>query len=88
MRVVPPPISLIKNKNYDKWDKYCVKIKLRRYATSAKSDLQEFKMALFDNANPEELFLFIGDFKITLKVSVTLAAGAKIQYLCTLIRGK
>ena len=31
VHVDPPPIPLIKCKNYEKLDKYCVKIKLCRY---------------------------------------------------------
>ena len=53
------PTLLIKSKNNEKLDKDCVKIKLCRYPTSAKSDLYELKMALFDNGEPEELLLFI-----------------------------
>ena len=45
-------------------------------------------MALFDNGDPEEFFLFIRNFKMTPETSVTLAAGANIQYLCTLVRGE
>ena len=81
----PSPHPLIKsNKN----DKYCVEIKLRRYPTSQKLDPYEFKMVLFDNGDPEELFLFIRNFNNTLKASGTLLDGAKIQYLCTLLCGE
>ena len=52
------------------------------------SDLYEFKMSLFDNGDPEELSLSISNFQITLEASEMLAAGAKIQYLCTLVQGK
>ena len=45
-------------------------------------------MALFDNVNPEEILLFVWDFKMTLEASGTLAASAKIQYLHTLVHGK
>ena len=41
-------------------------------------------MASFDNGKTEEFLLFIHNFNMTLKVSVTLKAGAKI----TLVRGK
>ena len=40
-------------------DKYFVKIKLCRDLTSEKSDLYEFKMALFNNGKPEEFLLYI-----------------------------
>ena len=49
----PPPIPLIKETHDGKSDKYFVKLKLRRYPTSSRSDLYEFKMSLFDNGNPE-----------------------------------
>ena len=48
------PNYTYKSNNYDKLDKYFVKIKLRRYPTSEKSDLYEFKMALFHNGDPED----------------------------------
>ena len=57
--VKPPPIPPIKRNNYDKSDKYFVKLKLSRDPTSAMLDLYEFKMDLFDNDDPEELFLFV-----------------------------
>ena len=69
VHVDPPQITLIKSKKDDKSDKYFIKVKLRRYPTSEKSDLYEFKMALSDNSKPEEFLLFIWDFKITLKAS-------------------
>ena len=51
--VEPPPIPLIKSKNNDKSDKYFVKLTLCRDPTSYKSDICDFKMALFDNGKPE-----------------------------------
>ena len=51
-------------------------------------DLYEFKMALFENGDPEEFLLIVGNFQISLKASGTLASGANIQYLGTLVRGK
>ena len=45
-------------------------------------------MDLFDNGDPEAIFLFVWNFQMTLEESVTLAAGAKIRYLHTLVRGK
>ena len=38
----PLPISLIKDNNDAKLDKYCVEIKLHRDPTSEKSDIYEF----------------------------------------------
>ena len=66
-----------------KAEKYCVKIKLRRNPTSEKSDLYEFKMALFDNDEPEEFLLFVQNFKIILESSGTIASSENIQYFCT-----
>ena len=54
---------------------------------SSKSDLYEFKMALFDNVDPEEFFLFIRNFNITLKVSGALVVSTKIQYLHKMVCG-
>ena len=59
MHVKPPPIPLIKNNYDEKLDKYCVKIKLLRDPTSEKSDINDFKMDLFDNFDPEGLLLFV-----------------------------
>ena len=47
------PDSVNESKSNAELDKYCVKIKLRRYPKSEKSGLYEFKMALFDNGNPD-----------------------------------
>ena len=84
----PPPITLIEIKNNAKLDKYFVDIKLCRYPTTEKSDFDEFKMALFDNDDPEEFLLFIQNFQITLQVSGMIAASMNIQYLHTLLCGK
>ena len=65
VHVDPPLIPLLKRKNYEKPDKDCVKIKLRRYPTSQKSELYEFKIVLFYNSDPEELLLLIRNFITT-----------------------
>ena len=83
----PPPIPLIKSRNDDKSGKYFVKIKLRRGPTSEKLDLYEFKMALFDNGEPDDILLFIFNFNLTLEVSGMFKYGAKIQYLRMLVHG-
>ena len=87
MHVETPLIPLIKSKHGDKSDKYFVRIKLCRDPTSYSSDLYEFKMAFFDNGDLEEFLLFVQNFNMTLAASGTLATGAKIQYLYTLVRG-
>ena len=71
-----------------KLDKDSVKIKLRRYPTLEKLDISEFKIALFDCIESGEFLFFLRNFKLTLKVSVTLASATKIQYLRTLVCGK
>ena len=86
--VEPPPIPLIKSKHENKSENYFVKIKFHRDPTSSSSDLYEFNMALFDNGEPEEFFLFLQKFNITHAASGTLATGAKIKYLCTLFHGE
>ena len=78
VHVDPPLIPLIKSKNYEKSDKYRVKIKLLRDQISQKLDLHELKMALFDNGDPEELLLFIRNFNMTLKASGILVAIANM----------
>ena len=45
------------------------------------------KMALFDNGNMEEFLLFINNFQMNIEASGTFDAGAKIQYLYTLLCG-
>ena len=63
MHVGPALIPLIKIKNDSKQDKCCVKMKFRKDATAEKSDIYEFKMALFDNGDLEEFLFFYGTFK-------------------------
>ena len=53
-----------------------------------KSDLYDFKTTLFLNGDPEEFLLFLQNFQMTLKASGTLADGANIPYLCTVVRGE
>ena len=67
--VDPPPIPLIKIKHNDKSDKYFLRLKLCKDLTSEKSDLYEFKMALFDNGNLDEFLLFFHNFNMTHKAS-------------------
>ena len=69
-------------------DKYFVKLKLCRDPTSSTSELYDFKGCLFDNGDPEEFFLFMRNFNMTLAASGTLEAGAKYQYICTIVRGE
>ena len=63
MHVKPPLVPLIKGNDDDIRDKDCAKIILRMNPMSQKSDIYEFKMALFDNGKPQNLLLFIRNFK-------------------------
>ena len=85
LHVGPPLIPLIKEKCDDKSEKNSVKLKLRIDPKLPTSDLYEFKMSLLDNGKPE-FFLFVRNSNMTLAASGTLEAGAKHQYLCTLVR--
>ena len=49
MQVETPLTSLLNIKHDDKYNKYFVKLKLRRNLTSVTWDLYEINMALFDN---------------------------------------
>ena len=83
--VQPSPINLIKSSNDTKLKKYFLEIKLCRDPKSEISYLYQFKIALFDNSEKEEILLFIWNFKMTLKNLRTLAAIEKIQYICTML---
>ena len=52
MHLDPTPVPLIISKNDTKMDKDCVKIKSCRDPTSGKSDIYDFKIALFYIGNP------------------------------------
>ena len=88
VHVEPPPITLIKSKHYDKSDKDFVHLKLCRDLLSAKSDLYEFKIALFENGEPEEFLLFVCNFNMTLTASQMLKTAGKVQYLLMIIGGE
>ena len=45
-------------------------------------------MYFFDHGKPEEFLMFIRNFSMTLAVTGMLEMDAKIQYLCTLVRGE
>ena len=62
IHVDPPPIILIKTKNDAKLKNDGVKKKLFRNPTSEKSDLYEFKMALFYKSDPEYFLSFVHNF--------------------------
>ena len=73
---------------HEKSDKYCVEIKFLSDPTLEDSDLYEFKMALFDNVEPEDFLLFVQNYQMISEASGTLTHGAKIQCLCTLLHFK
>ena len=78
MHVDSPLIPLIKSNQDTKSEKDCVEIKLRRYPTSEKSYIYEFKMGFFDNGKPEVFLLFVRNFKMTLEAPGEISADAKI----------
>ena len=84
----PPHIPLIKSNLDMKLEKYYVRIKLRRFPTSQKSDMYEFRISLFENGEPEQFLLFQKKYKMMLDASGTLIADVKIQYLQTLLCGE
>ena len=51
-------------------------------------DLNEYKMALFDNGNPEKFLLFVRNFNMILKDSGTLEPAAKAWYFRMLVCGE
>ena len=53
-----------------------------------KSDIKEFKIALFENSNPEEFLFFMSNFKMTFEASGTLTSNARLQCLHTLLHGE
>ena len=87
VHVDPLPIPLIKSKNNEKYGRDSVNIKLCKDPRSEKLYLYELKIALFDNVNPGEFLLFIWNLNMTLEASESVKAGAKSQYLHTLVRG-
>ena len=50
--VDPPPIPLIKSSIFSKTERDYEKIKWRKNHTPEKSDVYEFKIALFENVGP------------------------------------
>ena len=81
-------IYFIKSKKDLKGGKDYEDIKLCRNSVSAKLDVYEFKMKLFDNINPEEFLLIVQNFKMTIEVSGTLIANSNIQYLRDIFCGE
>ena len=81
-------IPIIKENHDGKPDKDFVKLKLHRDYVLPMLDLYEFKIYLFDNGYPEEIFLLVCNFNMTLTASGTLEAVAKYKYLCTLVWGE
>ena len=63
-------------------------MELHRDPTYSTLELYYFRMSLFDHVDPEDLLLFVRNFNMTLAASVTLDTDAKVQYLCTLVRGE
>ena len=51
-------------------------------------NLYEFKMSLFNHGKPEEFLFLIQNLNTNIEATGTLDTDAKIQYLCTLVRGE
>ena len=60
---------------------------MRRDTRSEKSDLYEFKMALFDNGKPDHFLFFVCSFNMIIEASGMLKAGMKVKYLRNLVSG-
>ena len=73
-----PPIKI---KLDLKTERDYVKTKFHRNHISEKSYMHEFKMALFEKGNPEELLLFVPNFRNMLEASVTIASNANLLTL-------
>ena len=43
---------------------------------------------IFFNGDPEEFFLFVHNFNMTISSSGMMDMGVKIQYICTLVHGE
>ena len=83
------PINLIKEeKSGSKKEGEYVKAKLWRNTASSTSKTYEVKLALFENEKPEELFLFICDYRKTLESTEVTSMSRLIQYLYTLLWGE
>ena len=65
-----------------------VKIKLRRYPTSKKLYMYEFKRALFDHVKLGEFLLLVKNYNMALDILGTLAENSKLQYIRTLLHGE
>ena len=55
---------------------------------SSTLDLYEFRMSLFDHSKLKGFILFVQNFQTTHEATGTLETKAKVQYLCTLVRGE
>ena len=77
----PYTTPLIKIKLDLKTERDYVKIKLHRNHMSEKSYMHEFKMALFEKGNPEELILFVPNLRKTLEGSVTIESDVNLLTL-------
>ena len=86
VHVEPLFITLVKGKYDGKLDKDSIKLVFHRDPMSSTLELYEFSIYFFDNGNPEEFFLFMRNFDMTIMESGTLETVTKVQHLCTLVR--
>ena len=71
-----------------KSEKYYVKKDVQINNRSGNSNIYKFRIALFDNVDPEEILLFQQKYKLSLDAYGTLTECSKIQYLHTLSCGE
>ena len=83
VHVEPTLTPLLKSKQGDKSEK----IPLKKNCVGIWHQLR-WTVVLFDNGDPVEFFLFVQKFNTTLVESGTLATGAKIQHIHTLVHGE
>ena len=68
---------------------YCntIKVKMRRNPSSVGLETYEFKMTIFENGKPEELFQFLKNFKNLIDGMGTISVVGSIYLLCELLSG-
>ena len=86
--VEPSPILLIKKRSTGKSDGDYVKLNLCGDTTYSTSDLNEFKIPLFNYVETEDFILLMKNSQMTLAATEIIETEAKVLYICTLVRGE
>ena len=76
--VKPPPIPLNKETSTGRSYEYYIKLKLRRDPMSSTSDLDDFRMSLFDHGRSGKFLLFICKFNMAIATKGTLETHVKV----------